>query len=596
MTPVVQVSDPSQDSSDDHEDDLLSAPSITDSQVGQDLDLSSISPIRCRVGESAMKASAASTAESTAPDANHPDDSRAHTGSVVIESPRSTTPDLRVPEARKIPAAGLPAEERPSSESSNNTPSQQLSSQGITTAQPWHDDNLSVATSAAGGAATHFDESAAQLKYVAAEENSVFDAAPYNGLKIMENLELYFDLFVFNYSMLPENANSVALSGALLLGLDDRQDWLWILENYPKIQLWPVDRRMREAYTEKAQLVGKDAPHEELRRVWKEEVVACGKPALRRLTPSRGARFGFHGELLWSDASTSHIKPETIAEPREMIMCLSSTNLYFIVTGDSVATRVSGRDPLRKFPLHISDDATFEAARWPHALAWHPIHTLTGITIGFGFQRLTLRFANSTFPSPDDFTYVLLTCNKVETIRILKEIQALASDAHRDASAAASAHHRSSQDRWREIAIDNDDRHVLDALGVAVAPDVVGAVLHYQILSQYWRHGDRGSVRRVCVVTDTTVYLLDEDYVGDGSETLEAGHHRALGETTYRVVDSAPLRQITIVKAADADPCSLTLSIRPGSRLSRTHNWRLSCRDRSGAEQLLEDVRKAMSP
>jgi hypothetical protein len=99
----------------------------------------------------------------------------------------------------------------------------------------------------------------------------------------------------------------------------------------------------------------------------------------------------------------------------------------------------------------------------------------------------------------------------------------------------------------------------------------------------------------VCLVTDTTVYLLDGDYIGDGSESLEAGYHRSLGESTYRVVDSAPLTQISIVKAADADPCTLTLSIRPTARLSRTHNWRLTCRDRQGAEQLLEDVRKALA-
>jgi hypothetical protein len=602
---IVETPAPCQDSSEDHEDDLMSAPSISDSQVGKDLDLSSISPIRCRVTEGAMKASAASTAASTAPDANSPDDLRADSGSTFVDDHPAPTPDSQLSERKTVPAATrLPSDDRPSSESSNNTPSGQLSYQGIAPAHPWHDDNLSVATSTAAGgrgvgAASHFEESGAQLKYVVAEEKSVFNAAPYNGLNIMENLELYFELFVFNYNMLPENASSAGLSVASLSGFDDRQDWIWILEHYPKIQLWPVDRRMREAYAEKAQLIGKDVPNEELRRVWREKVVACGKPALRRLTPSRGARFGFHGELLWSDARMSHIKPETIAEPRDIVMCISSKSLYFIAASDAVSSRMSVRDALKKFPLHISDDDTFEAAKWPHALAWHPLHALTGITIGFGFQRLTLRFANSTFPSPDPFTYVLLTCNKMETIRILKEIQSLASDAHRDAAAATAAPHhrtRSHDGDPRDMKIDNDDRHVLDALGVAVAPDVIGAVLHYQILSQHWRRGNRGSVRRVCVVTDTTVYLLDEDYVGDGSETVDAGLHRTLGETTYRVVDSAPLSQITIVKAADADPCSLTLSIRPTSRLSRTHNWRLTCRDRTGAEQLLEDVRKAMCP
>ena len=95
------------------------------------------------------------------------------------------------------------------------------------------------------------------------------------------------------------------------------------------------------------------------------------------------------------------------------------------------------------------------------------------------------------------------------------------------------------------------------------------------------------------MVTDATVYLLDEDYVGDGSESTDAGHNRALGETTYRVVDAAALSQITVVKAANADPCALTVSIKPTSRLSRTHNWRLLCKDREGAEQLVDDLRKA---
>jgi hypothetical protein len=452
----------------------------------------------------------------------------------------------------------------------------------IVSSSLWQDDNLSVATSSG---IPHFDETLAQQKYVLAE-SSFFDVSTYKQLNVLDNLELYFRLFVFNYNIIPSHPappSSVTSVG----GIDDRNDWISVLEHYPKIRMWPLDRRMREAYGEKAQLAGKLESSEELRRVWKEKVVACGKPALCRLTPNRGARFGFHGELLWSAASTSHIKPETIAESRELILCMSNTCMYFIANYDSVSSRTIAKD------LHIPKDATFQDAKWPHALAWHPFHTLTGITIGFGFQRLTLRFSNSTFPSPDDFTYILLTCNKLETVSLLKEIQSLASEAQ--AGAAVGGHSSPGQLEDSGIKIDNDDRHVLDALGVAVAPDVIGVVLHYQILSQYWKHGDRGAVRRVCVVTDTSVYLLDEDYVGDGSESLEAGNHRVLGETTYRVVDSALLSQISVVKVADADPRSMTMSIRTSNRLSRTHNWRFTCRDRQGAEQLVEDVRKAIS-
>ena len=89
-----------------------------------------------------------------------------------------------------------------------------------------------------------------------------------------------------------------------------------------------------------------------------------------------------------------------------------------------------------------------------------------------------------------------MTSNKIETIALLKEIQELVNESRAAAGLASSA----ADDA---IKIENDDRHVLDALGVAVEPDIIGAVLHYQILQQYWKHGERGAVRRVCFVTDT---------------------------------------------------------------------------------------------
>ena len=574
-------------------DELISAASVNDSRLNSELDISSISPIRHsdHVAKSALKSSGATTETcgTTETPADRP------------ESPTNAhhnDPDTTAEGGESTPLASR-TEEPHSSESSNQTPAEQLNYR-VLSSNLWQDDNVSVATSA--GAASHpVDDTQGQLKYALAEENSVFEVASYKQLNVSDNLEFYFQVFVFNYSLIPVSAATRVPSSthSLATTIDGHNDWMSVLERYPKIQLWPLDRRMREAYAEKAQLTGKlegSPASEELRRVWTERVVACGQPALRRLTPNRGARFGFHGELLWSAASTSHIKPQTVAECRELIVCLSSTSFYLIVHHDSVSARSLAKDPSRQFPVPLAQDATFQNAKWPHALVWHPWHTLSGITIGFGFQRLTLRFANSTFPSPDDFMYILLTCNKLETVRLLKEIQSLASDnsagGHLGVSVAFGGLGALSDDA-NAIAIDNDDRHVLDALGVAVAPDVMGAILHYQIVWQYWRHGDRGTVRRACVVTDATVYLLDEDYVGDGSESTDAGHNRALGETTYRVVDAAALSQITVVKAANADPCALTVSIKPTSRLSRTHNWRLLCKDREGAEQLVDDLRKA---
>jgi hypothetical protein len=62
----------------------------------------------------------------------------------------------------------------------------------------------------------------------------------------------------------------------------------------------------------------------------------------------------------------------------------------------------------------------------------------------------------------------------------------------------------------------------------------------------------------------------------------------------YRLVDSAEMKQISEVKAADADPNAITIVIRALSRMQRSHNWRLLCHNRNDAERLVEDVRKAV--
>jgi hypothetical protein len=414
---------------------------------------------------------------------------------------------------------------------------------------------------------------APENKFLLAEDHVHYEGPKlYSNVNVLDNLDLYFRVYVFDMSRVA----SLPDTG------DD--EWKHVVAQYPKIQLWPVDRRYREAAKEKALLAGKTALNEDFRRVWREKVVACGQPALRRLTPNRRARYGFHGELLWSSASTAHLKPETIAESRDVIMCLTDQSLYILLDHDSVTEKAQGQD--RAFPLPIPLDATFSHSKWPHALAFHPLQTLRSIVIGFGFQRLTLHFANTTYPVPDDFAYVLLTSNKASTITLLKEIQTLANEAKAAAALAVTE---------CEVVIENDDRQVLDALGAALSPESIDSVLHYQVLSQRWKSGDRGFVRRVCVVADAKLFLLDEDYEGDGSASMDARVGRRLGEVAYRLVDSSDLQHVKMIQAADAHPSSITVSIAPLNRLQRMHNWRLMCRDRIGAERLVEDIRKAVA-
>eukprot|EP00546_Thalassionema_frauenfeldii_P010976 CAMPEP_0178927302 /NCGR_PEP_ID=MMETSP0786-20121207/19098_1 /TAXON_ID=186022 /ORGANISM="Thalassionema frauenfeldii, Strain CCMP 1798" /LENGTH=173 /DNA_ID=CAMNT_0020602691 /DNA_START=10 /DNA_END=531 /DNA_ORIENTATION=+ len=145
------------------------------------------------------------------------------------------------------------------------------------------------------------------------------------------------------------------------------------------------------------------------------------------------------------------------------------------------------------------------------------------------------------------------------------------------------------------LIIDNDDKQVLDALALAVAPSGIDVVMHYQVVHQYWKSGDRGTIRRACVITDTHIFLLDESYVGDGAENIFPEDLSTLGEAQYNLVDSALLSQIVEVQPARSDPKAITIVIRPESRLQRNHNWRLLCGDGEGAERLVDATRKAMT-
>jgi len=425
-----------------------------------------------------------------------------------------------------------------------------------------HGDVVSVQSSVGG---VHNES----IRYHLAEENSFYDGPEScKPLLVNEDMDLYYQIFVFPTS---EESTFVSQAKGNRSLSDDLNDWKFVFQNFPRIRLWPLDRVIRDSSRE-------SQPREKFHRVWTERVVACGTPALRRLTPHAGARYGFHGELLWSDSSASHLKPEAVLECRELVTCISSQALYFMASHDKVAEKARGTTVPRPLP----NNARFRDALWPHAYARHSFSTLRSITIGFGFQRLTLRFGSSSEKCAEDYVYVLLTSSKLETVRLVKDFQNVVSEMSEhlflDASEPA-------------LVIDNDDPLVLDALSSAVAPDVVGVVVHFQILGQRWRRGDRGIVRRVLLVSDTKLFLLDEDYGRDGSMQIDSVPE---GMPVYRFVDSACLAQVEEIQASDADPRFITIVIHPLSSFQRTRNWRLCCRDRSGADRMVEDIRRAL--
>lgn len=442
-------------------------------------------------------------------------------------------------------------------------------------------DDFSVPSSLGGNLRDDSPTVSKKKAFRLAEENSSYEGPfSYASLSVRENLELYFRIFVF-----PHDTKSDYESPRAGRTPDDFE-WLQVLQHYPRIQLWPVDRKAREEAMRK-ELQGQftvtpsAAPQETFRRVWKEQVIACGKGALRRLTPSRSARYGFHGELLWSAAESSRMTPEVVVECRESICCFSSTCFYVMVDHDSVTKKV--KDFKKPFPKPISRIAKFSDAKWPHALACHPFASLIRVTIGFGFQRLSLTFSDPT--CSDGFTYILLTSNKLKTVELLKDVQEL-SNATTDTLFGSQS---------SSIVIENDDPYVLDAVSAAVAPDPIGVMLYYQIVQQRWKHGDRGTARRVCVVTDTKLFLLDEDYVGDGSDSLDSDEARTIGRSRNRLVDSADLGQVSQIQGANNDPKSITIIMKAQSSFTRAHTWRLLCRDGRGAEKLVEEVRRAVA-
>jgi hypothetical protein len=436
------------------------------------------------------------------------------------------------------------------------------------------EDEISLPSSLGTDRLSHTDF-LSEDRYREAEKATVYDGPEgYKKLSVVVNLELYFSLFVFpskpldasNRFELDEDLSSMAIDAS------------------PRIQLRPVDRKVAHNATKEALSSTKLANlGETFKKVWQEDVIACGKSAARRVAPDKKLRRGFHGDPLFLDGSICFT-----AECRKIIICTSDAAIYLVPGYDPVSMKLVESSSERKFPSPIPQEALFQNGIWPHALARLPIETLKRITIGFSFQRLILHFAPSSSVERsllgDALTFILATSNRIATVKLLHHLQDLTKTAD-DLSVGKPK---------QDVTIDNEDKQVLEALSAAVAPYPVDVVIHYQVLQQRWKHGDRGTVRRACVITDNHIFLLDEDYVGDGSESYDAGG-RTLAEVRYSLIDSAELSHIVEVQAASVDPQEITIIIRPQSSFQRNHNWRLFCRDGTGAERLVEDARKAMA-
>ncbi len=437
-------------------------------------------------------------------------------------------------------------------------------------------------------------------RFQIAEENAAYDGPDsLSEMYVLENLNLYFETYVFPSSLeVPESIEVEEVDDE-----DFGDDWQTVALRFPRIQLWPEDRRWQDPTSPSHVLSGIGSSieiddwaitGERYVRVWDEQVVPCGKAALRRLAPNRRIRLGFHGEQLFKEGA-----PDPYAECRKVYLCLSSAAFYILLQADDVTKKQAEIGIKKRFPNPIPDGSKFQDAAWPHAVARHTLHTLQAVTIGFEFQRLILQFSNPTLRKTDPFIYVLLTSNKKATVSILQDIQRLVKESKKETIDLSSD--------VAPVSIENDSQLVMDALQATVAPEMLGTIFHYQILRQRWKHGEgRGTVRRVCVVTDTKLFLMDEDYRADSHKPLDppatgiAAIKRKksqvdLANVSYRVVDEACLKQVSEVQAAGADPSAITIVINPLSRLSRTHRWRLICRDSVGAERLVEDVRRAIA-
>ena len=229
----------------------------------------------------------------------------------------------------------------------------------------------------------------------------------------------------------------------------------------------------------------------------------------------------------------------------------------------------------------------------PRCYKRHGLETLTWCRIGFFFQRLLLTFedASSRF-----FSYNILTTSKVACYSILKVLTPVANEVKSEDATG----------NGKKVRIDNDDRFVLDTFHkMCTEPtrssegNSLGTVIHYGITLQQWKSGGRNPVRRAVFVTDVDIFLVDENYNGDGSysggfTTFEPGTVEE-GAVSFRLVDTGDLASITEVRPADENPKMITICFKQKSMVKRPHKWRLVLRDAEAAEKLVEIVRGLMT-
>lgn len=350
--------------------------------------------------------------------------------------------------------------------------------------------------------------------------------------------------------------------------------------------------------------------------LWKDlSVIPCGKAAISRLGAHIVSRRGFHGNAL----------PSTlVACEKPHIIVLSDAALYFIPTQEDIVCPTT--EPVesamttptrRKFPSPIPQGALFQDGWLPHSAATHGLIHLKRMTIGFGFQRLTLHFVipnhsdtkfgekrNERVTDATVFCYVIFTCNKKKCIEILQKLQTKAKEAVKQGHQRDEYLFGDDDDKIGGDGpfIDNDDKLVLDSLHSmnnydSTKINQIGTVLHYQIVHQKWKNSGRSFVRRVCVVTDENILLLDEDYFGDGCEYSSS--RDILGSVRLQPVDIATLSQIIEICASNDDPCAFTLVVRNRNKskllssIKPDHKWRIVCSDGEGAESLVDEIRRA---
>jgi hypothetical protein len=286
--------------------------------------------------------------------------------------------------------------------------------------------------------------------------------------------------------------------------------------------------------------------------LWEEEIIPCGDCSRRKLKTARAPRRGFHGDVVKGEENAC-------VRQERYIMVVSDVNLYFCVND-------------------FAGDVVFSEAPRPNCVAKHSLASLTRCTIGFMFQRLVLGFT----ATGHTFTYNVMTKSNIACSEVLKVLTPLANEVKGKLGLG-------------KLKMDNDS-NFLTSFERSISSNSV--ILTYRIVKQQWKSGDRDPVMRALVVTDSDIYLLDENYKGDGVVSRNAGGADSVEESDGAVllsaVDSFALTDITEVRPADNDPTQITLVFKQKGMLGRPHKWRLICRDNVTAEKIVEEVRKSL--